>query len=161
MTFTAKQEADLNNSMSAAQNVALGTLLADVKDAASLASVGKIEASLALADFVDGGAAVATYTFEELIPQGATVYACALTSLVGFTGDTSAVIIVGDGTDTDRYNTGTPSVFTTIAGGMALGAVSGTAYHVAAKAPVITITSAAEWGSVVAGSLDFVLYYFS
>ena len=109
-------------------------------------------------DFTDGGGASGTYTLGEQVPQGAWVLQTVLENVTGFTGDTSAVIIVGDGTDTDRYNTGTPSVFTT-ANAIDLGVPSGTKIHTAAKSVTITITSAADWGAVTAGALTIRLYY--
>lgn len=159
--ITTAQKNKINRSMKALQDVALGTILNGIKDQHSLTAMNKIEATAAFGDFTDGGAAIGTYTLTETIPQGAIVYAAVLEpALVGFAGDTSATIQVGDGSDSDRYSTGTPDVFSDVAGGMALGAVSGTAYHAAAKAPVVTITVATDWGSVTAGSINLAIYYF-
>ena len=129
-------------------------------DWAALGGLQVISETVALADFTDGGGAAGTYVLTEDIPQGAFVVRCYLLDVTGFTGDTSAVITVGDGSDADRYNTGTPSVFTT-ANAIDLGAVSGTAIHAAAvTAPTITITSGSDWGAVTAGQLTIrILYY--
>lgn len=108
--------------------------------------------SVAIGDFTDGGSTAGTLALSCSIPAGAVYQQSLLTTLVGFTGDTSAVIIVGDGSDTDRYSTGTPSVFTTAAAGADLGIPSGTKFHSAAKTPTITITSNADFTAVVAGS---------
>lgn len=160
--ITSAQATKINNSMKALQDVALGTILRGVKDQASLVAMNKITATVGYADFTDGEGAAGTYTLTETIPQGAVVYAAVLEpALTGFAGDTSATIQVGDGTDVDRYSTGTPDVFSDVAGGMALGAVSGTAYHAAAKAPVITITVDSDWTSVTAGELTLAIYYFA
>ncbi len=123
-----------------------------------IGNVGVITETVARADFTDGGSTSGTYALKTQVPIGAYVERCFLVDVTGFTGDTSAVIIVGDGTDTDRYNTGTPSVFTTVAA-LDLGAVSGTAIHTAAKTVTITITSASDFTAVVAGSLTIRLYY--
>lgn len=149
--MTATQKARLTKSMRAAQDVELG---------ARVGVMNKIEVTAAFGDFTDGGGTSGTYTLTETVPIGATVYISALQSLVGFAGDTSATIQIGDGTDVDRYSTGTPDVFTTVAGGVAVGVVSGTAYHAVAKAPVITITAGSDWGSVTAGSVTLALFYF-
>lgn len=167
MTMSATDIARLNKSNEAHRLPSIGTiiaaneaLLASVSNPESLGAINKIEATIAFGDFVDV-TTTGTYTFTETIPIGAVVYACVLQpALVGFAGDTSAVITVGDGTDGDRYMTGTPDVFSDVAGGIALGAVSGTAYHAAAKSPVVTITTAADFTSVTAGSIEFALYYF-
>ena len=91
------------------------------------------------------------------IPLGATVVRSFLLALTGFTGDTSCTLTVGDGTDPDRYNTGTPSIFTTAAGETDLGAISGTAYHTAAKSVTLTATSGSDWGAVTAGQATVVI----
>lgn len=92
--------------------------------------LGVITETVALADFTDGGGAAGTYVLTRGIPQGAFVLRTVLVNVTGFTGDTSATIQVGDGSDVDRYSTGTPSVFTT-ANAIDVGAVSGTAIHTA------------------------------
>jgi hypothetical protein len=165
MAFTTAQQNHLNKMNKAAQNVSLGTTLAPLAsaapDAASLGAMNKIEATVAFGDFTDGGGAVGTYELSDAIPIGAFVFRSVLQpALVGFAGDTSATIQIGDGTDVDRYSTGTPDVFSDVAGGIDLGAVSGTAYHAAAKTPTITITTDSDWTSVSAGSLSLAIYYF-
>jgi hypothetical protein len=122
--------------------------------------LGVINETVAVADFTDGGAAVGTYVLKRGIPAGAFVLRTVLVDVTGFTGDTSATIQVGDGTDVDRYSTGTPSVFTT-AVAIDLGAVSGTAIHTAASTPILTVTSASDWGAVAAGSLTIRIYYYA
>jgi hypothetical protein len=109
--------------------------------------------------FTDSTGVTGVYTFTDAIPLGAVVTRTLLSDIVGFTGDTSATIQVGDGTDADRYSTGTPSVFTTIAA-LDAGAVSGTIYHAAAKLPVITVTAGSDWGDVVAGTVTVTIFYY-
>jgi hypothetical protein len=111
------------------------------------------------ADFTDGGSTSGTYVMKQTIPAGAWVLRTILQDLTGFTGDTSAALIVGDGTDTDRYNTGTPSVFTT-AVAVDMAAPSGTQIHVTAKSVTLTITSAADFTNVTAGQLTVKIIYF-
>lgn len=153
--------AQLNKSNEAHRRAGIGTILGSIKDVESLATMNKIEATIAFGDFTDSTGVTGVYTFTETIPIGAVVYLSVLQpALVGFAGDTTATIQIGDGTDADRFSTGTPDVFSDVAGGIALGAVSGTAYMAAAKSPVITITAGSDWGAVTAGSLEFALYYF-
>jgi len=160
MALTATQITQLNNSNEAHQRAGIGTLLGEIKDGASLGAMNKIEATVAFGDFT-GATTTGTYELSEDIPIGAVVYMAVLQpALVGFAGDTSAVITVGDGTDVDRYNTGTPDVFSDVAGGIGLGVPAGTQYHAAAKTPTIIITTAAAWSSVTAGSLTIAIYYF-
>lgn len=114
--------------------------------------VGYIQERVLLSDFADGGAAVGTYQMKSGIPIGAKVIATLVTDVTAFAGDTSAVLVVGDGSDADRYNTGTPSIFAA-ANQVVMGAVSGTAEHVAEILPTLTVTSAADFGDVTGGAL--------
>jgi hypothetical protein len=116
--------------------------------------------TILFSQFTDGGGASGTLNLSTSIPAGARYAFTLITAITGFTGDTSAVIIIGDGTDTDRYNTGTPSVFTTAAAGVDMGVASGTAWHTAAKTPVVTVTSAADFTAVVAGAATLTLFYY-
>ena len=122
-------------------------------------SLVKVSETIAYSSFTDGGAASGTKNLATQIPVGARVLGCHLTALTGFTGDTSAVVIIGDGTDTDRYMTGTPSVFTTAANGITLGIPSGIQYHDTAKTVTVTVTSAADFTSVSAGSMTVEYFY--
>jgi hypothetical protein len=111
-------------------------------------------------DFTDGGGTSGTYTLKQGVPLGAYYYKTLVQNVTGFTGDTTATLIVGDGTDTDRYNTGTPSVFTTDTS-VDVGVPSGTAYHDAAKDINLTVTSGSDFALVVAGRLTIKAFYFN
>jgi len=118
-----------------------------------------IRQSVALAAFTDGTGASGTFVLTNgTIPVGAVVTACFLEALVGFSGGT-AVITVGDGSDSDRYMTGTPDVASTLATGLDLGVPSGAKYHAAAKSVTITIAETTDFGTIVAGSLRIVVEY--
>jgi hypothetical protein len=132
----------------------------DGRDDDWVEGLGVITETVALADFTDGGSTAGTYVLKRGIPQGAYVVRTILVNVTGFAGDTSATIQVGDGTDVDRYNTGTPSVFTT-ANAIDVGAVSGTAIHTAAANVTLTVTSGSDWGAVTAGQLTVRIYYYA
>jgi hypothetical protein len=136
-----------------------GDLTGDVTGNVNGAGLYKISETAGYAAFTDGGAAVGTYDLANDIPIGATFLYAAVTAVTGFAGDTSAALTIGDGTDVDRYNASTIDVFTTAANGVAAGAPSGVLYHDAAKTPKLTITTAADWGSVTAGSVTVELFY--
>jgi hypothetical protein len=121
----------------------------------------KLEQTVAFGAFTDGvGTASGTFDLTVgTIPAGATFLYSAVTAVTGFTGDTSAVLIIGDGTDHDRYNTSTINVFATAANGVAAGAPSGVVYHDAAKTVKLTVTGAADFTSINAGSVTVELYY--
>jgi hypothetical protein len=122
---------------------------------------GCINQTISYADFMDSGGASGTFVLDEGIPDGAVVQRAILHSLTGFTGDTSAFIQIGDGTDVDRYSTGTPSVFTTNPSGCDLREPSGTAWHDDAKTVVVTITSNADFTSVSAGAATVAVCYWT
>ncbi len=126
---------------------------------AELNALHIIEETAAYDDFTDGAGTSGTFALTDKIPAGATVLYAAVTAVTGFTGDTSAVMTIGDGTDPDRYNTGTINVFANAANGVSAGAPSGTVYHNAEKTVTLTVTSAADFTSVNAGSVTVKLYY--
>lgn len=116
--------------------------------------------SITRAEFTDGGSTAGTLDLSVTIPAGAVFLQSLITDIVGFTGDTSATIIIGvTGGDTDRYSTGTPSVFTTAAAGVDLGVPSGTKWHTAAAVPTVLVTSNADFTNVTAGSAVITLMW--
>lgn len=117
-----------------------------------------IAQTITRSQFTDGGATTGTKTLIETVPLGAFYLRTLIRDVTGFTGDTSATIQVGDGSDVDRYTTGTPSVFTTDTS-IDAGAPSGTTYHDAAATVTVTITSAADFTNVAAGSLTILMFY--
>ena len=112
--------------------------------------------------FTDGGGAAGTLQFPDTpdtkIPIGAYVLGTRCVLHTGFTGDTSATITIGDGSDVDRYNTGTPDVFTAQpVAGIDMGVPSGTKMHTTAIRPTLTITSGSDWGLVTAGDIEITI----
>lgn len=101
-------------------------------------------------DFTDGGSTSGTYNLPSQLPAGAKVKTITVRHVVAFSGDTSATLIVGvTGTDTDQFNTGTPSVFTS-ANFIDMGPPSGDAELEAATTVTLLITSATDFTNVVA-----------
>ena len=135
------------------------TLTGALTTAATQAVPVKFSETVAFGDFTDGGATVGTIDLTNTLPIGAWVIAAQCTACTGFAGDTSAVVTLGDGSDVDRYNTGTPDVFTTAANGVALGIPSGVQSHAAAATITVTVTTAADFTSVSAGSLTLEFFY--
>ena len=133
--------------------------LAEESDVIFMKKVSMLPAASLFSLFTDGGATIGTLDFAANIPAGAFVYQVVCTSLTGFAGDTSATIQIGDGTDVDRYMTGTPDVFSDVALGIPLGVPSGEQYHTVVKTPKITITTGADFTSVSAGDIGLDIYY--
>ena len=110
------------------------------------------ESGIVYTDFTDGGAAAGTYSCKFELPVNFFIERCILTDVTGFANDTTAVITVGDGSDVDRLNTGTPSVLTT-ATIIDLGVPSGTRPVTTAFKPVLTVTGASDFTSINVGAL--------
>ena len=128
----------------------------------ALGTVGVLSETVTVAQFTDGGATAGTYQMAGSLPAGAIVLRTKVGPVVGFAGDTTAALKVGDGSTTDRYNTSTASVFATAAVGVDCGIVSGLALQLTAIRPTITITSTADFTSVVtnaAGIVTVSIYY--
>ena len=100
-----------------------------------------------------------TLQMTDSLPVGAIVIATKLIVSAGFAGDTSAVLTVGDGSDADRYHTGTPDVFTTAATGVQTGVPSGDRLITTANAPTCIVTTATDYTSVSAGSFTITIYF--
>lgn len=115
--------------------------------------------TVAFDDFTDGGGAAGTLQMDDSIPAGAIFLYSKVLVPAGFAGDTSAVLTIGDGSDVDRYNTGTPSVFATAATGVEMGDPSGSQFHATAVQPTLTVTSGSDFGSVSAGQLTVSMFY--
>lgn len=119
---------------------------------------GVITETVLISAFTDGGAADGTKTLATQLPAGSVFQYSLVTVNVACSGDTTAVLIIGDGSDGDRYNTGTPSVFTT--GVKDMGAPSGNRFHSAAQTVTLTVTGGSDFGAVnTAGSITVSLYY--
>lgn len=127
--------------------------------AAGAARLESIQQTVVLADFTDGGATTGTVVLDDAIPLGAVVTQSLIDDVTGFIGDTSATLQIGDGTDVDRYNTGTPNVFVTDPA-VSAGAVSGTAFHDAAANVTLTVTSGSDFTSVTAGQLTVTIFFY-
>lgn len=117
-----------------------------------------ITKTIAFSQFTDGGGTTGTYVLGEKIPIGAFSHQTLLTDVTGFTGNVSATITVGDGSDVDRYNTGTPSVFTT-ATMVAMGVPSGVKEHLVETTITVTVTASSDFTLIAAGSLTLKIFY--
>ena len=115
------------------------------------------ETGIVYTQFTDGGSAAGTYQVKFELPVGFYVERTQLLNLTGFANDTTAAITVGDGSDVDRYNTGTPSVLTTL-GALDLGVASGVRFLATANRPTVTVTGGADFTSINAGGFDIRIY---
>jgi hypothetical protein len=125
----------------------------------------RYQQTCAVTSFTDGGSTSGTLVLGLTIPAGALYVQTLSSALVGFAGDVSATSTLGDGSDVDRYNTGTPNFFTTAAAGVAMGAPSGTAFHSAAISTVtLTVTTSSDFTLCKTngtGSVSITMLYWS
>lgn len=126
--------------------------------------LGCINQTVSYSDFTDDGGASGHLDLDEQIPIGADVQKTILHSLTGFTGDTTAVLTIGDdgGVDVDRYHSaGTLNVVASAAAGVDCGAPSGTTWHVAAITVRLVLTGAADFGNFSAGEATVSICYWT
>jgi hypothetical protein len=109
--------------------------------------------------FTDNLDATGQVDFAGTVPAGAVLLGSKVIVGAGFAGDVSAALTIGDGSDVDRYNTGTIDVFSTDATGVESGVPSGDKLIQVANSPTLTITTNADFTSVSAGSVTVSIYY--
>lgn len=125
----------------------------------SIASIGVLTETVSRSQFTDGGGTSGTYQMQGAIPAGAIVLGSKVLVTAGFAGDTSATLQIGDGSAAARYSTGTPSVFAAAATGIQTGVPSGDKLVTTANRPTLTVTSAADFTNVSAGTMSVSIYY--
>lgn len=118
-----------------------------------------ISQTLAYGDFTDNGDATGYIDFTTGdLPEGAIVLGWKADVTEGFTGDTTATIMVGKSGDTDAYSAETDkSVF-------AIDIVRSAAQESKAACnatvtPRVTVTGASDFGNISAGAMTVTIYY--
>jgi hypothetical protein len=141
-----------------------GTWYAEAPGGLSLGRLFVYQETCPVTSFTDGGSTSGTLVLSHTVPAGAVYAQTLVTGLVGFAGDVSATATLGDGSDVDRYNTGTPNFFTTAAAGVDMGVPSGTKFHSAAIATVtLTVTTNSDFTLCKTngtGSVRVSMYYY-
>jgi hypothetical protein len=121
--------------------------------------VGSISETVNHDDMTDGGSTAGTYQMTDSVPAGAILLGSKVLVTEAFAGDGATTMTIGDGSDVDRYMTGTPSVATLAATGIETGVPSGSKLVTAANRPTITVTSNSDFTSVNAGQIVVTLYF--
>ncbi len=123
-------------------------------------SLTSISQTVSWGDFTDGGGAAGTLVMTGTVPVGAVLAGSTVTVATGFDGDTTATLTIGDGSDVDRYMTGTPSIAAAATAGIATGVPSGAVNMLVANTPTLTVTGGADWANQDAGTMTVtVLFY--
>ena len=126
---------------------------------------GILTARISVADFTDGGGTSGTLALTNTLPAGYFVLGSTVRDVIGFAGDVSATLTIGDGSDVDRYNTSTFNVFATAtipASVTTQNAPSGNRGSTAGDTVTITITSSTDFTLVktnAAGRATISIHY--
>lgn len=118
-----------------------------------------IEEEVTLADFTDNTDATGYADLSTDIPAGCEACGWEIVVATGFTGDTTAVCIIGVDGDTDRFSAVT--TVSVLAAGTVGCSAKGDAnqYCATATTPRVTVTGGADFGSISAGSMTVRVYY--
>lgn len=129
-------------------------------DWGAVGGIHVLQQTCTLADFTDAEDATGTLVLDEGIPAGAFALQTVLLNVADWDPTTTLTITVGDGSDVDRYNTGTPSIATD-AVMIDMGAISGTEIHTTAVSTVtITLTEDDDFTDLTDGSFTIRIYYY-
>lgn len=131
-----------------------------VVDLDAEASIGVIQQTVAFDDFTDNTDATGYVDLDDLIPAGSLVLGWEGDVATGFTGDTTAVAQVGVSGNINQFSAlTTGSVLAAGKIGSHAPGSSDNAYVASAVAPRVTVTGAADFGSIAAGEMTVTLLY--
>ena len=103
------------------------------------------------ANFTDGGGSSGQYATGMTLPAGAVVLYSFVDVTSAFSGDTSCALMIGDGSDADRFNKSSdPSIFA--AGNIDGGVPQGVQFCDAATSITLIATANSDWGAVSSSS---------
>jgi len=106
-----------------------------------------------------GAITTGSVTLEHTIPAGAYVVRVAVKVIEGFQGDTTAVAVIGDDTDEDRYVAVSFDVKSANPNGKAVGKPSGKKDHPKGKKPKVKVTAGNAFGNLTGGIMLVTVYY--
>lgn len=112
--------------------------------------------SIAFGDFTDNGNTTGYIDFATAIPEGSIVQGVQITVTTGFTGDTSAVADVGIAGTLEKFASDLNVLAADTVGEVPAVA---TAYCAASTTARVTVTGAADFGSISAGAATVSLIY--
>jgi hypothetical protein len=116
--------------------------------------------TFAIASFTDNTNTTGYKDFARQLPKNSLVIGWKAVVSTGFTGDTSATVIVGISGDTDAFSSVTTnSCYAAGTVGCGAGAASTNQFCAAATTPRVTVTGNADFTSITAGSMKITLYY--
>jgi len=130
--------------------------------------IRKVAQWVSYSDFTDGGGTDGTLDLTDTIPAGSFIFGTKVKVVTGFTGDTSCVLDIGDGSDPDLFTYTNHNIFTAsdnlVEGcDSSSGGTAGTGIVPVTSATTITLTATSDndWGDVSAGRMLVEVFYFS
>jgi hypothetical protein len=130
-------------------------------------SIRKVSQDVLYSEFTDGGGADGTLALRITIPAGSFVIGSKVNVKTGFTGDTTAVMNIGDGSDDDKFSFTTHNIFTAAdnlleqADAGSAGTDAGFALVTSDATVTLTASGGSDWGAVSAGRLIVDIFYLS
>ena len=127
--------------------------------------INSVRQRVLFSEFTDGAGTSGTFALTDTIPAGSVGLFTKVDVITGFTGDTTAVMDVGDGSDADKFSYTTFNVFTAAKGLMeqhdagAAGTETGLSLITTAATVTLTVTGGADFTSITAGELEVAVYY--
>lgn len=127
--------------------------------------INSVRQRVKIGDFTDGGSAAGTFALTPKIPAGSVGLFTKVDVLTGFTGDTTAVMDVGDGTDADKFSYTTFNVLAAATGLMEQhdagsgGTETGLSLITSEATVTLTVTGGSDFGDIAAGELEVAVYY--
>jgi len=118
-------------------------------------------------DFTDGGSTDGTLALTNTIPAGSFIIGSKVRVVTGFTGDTTCVLDIGDGSDADLFSFTTHNIYTAAdnlveaADGAAAGTERGIVAVGSTTTITLTATGASDWTLVTAGKMLVEIFYLS
>ena len=121
---------------------------------------GRVTETIAIGDFTDNTDATGYVDLTATIPEESLVLGWTADVTTGFTGDTNATASVGIAGDLDRFSADTTKDWVTAGeyGALSLAADGGDGADAAVTVRV-TLTGAADFGDIAAGSADITVFY--
>jgi hypothetical protein len=116
-------------------------------------------------EFTDGGGAAGTLNLNKQIPAGSAAIFSKVTVTEGFSGDTTAVLDIGNASDDDAYSLTTHNVLAALSNALehcdSGGGDSGLSLCTSDTTVKLTLTGASDFGLITAGKMYVEVFYFS
>jgi hypothetical protein len=136
----------------------------NVNEQLELSDIGlglrKTAARVTYADFTDGGSTDGTYNMAKQLPAGAFVVGTKVTVETAFSGDTTAVLSVGNSSDANKYSDNT-TINVASTGVVGDSPEDPLEFIATATTVKLTVTGASDFTLITAGQILVEVFYLS